>query len=271
MSVVNTNKCCSRGVRASKRGLSSSSAGESSVTCAEPAQDADSHCHAAERRKSLNSKRTLQLLNRATTTRKLRAAAPLWSFKKKNKHPEQPSPTIAAASREQAVRLYAGPTVRAAGSWEARYDSPGPQAYNEGLKWRDKFRNVPSTRIDVAECERHMALPTKPGPGDYNIAHHSIGENGNAVKFGDPKQGKRYPPRTPDLPRAEVPCSYAEPEHVSCLRYPQVISDRATSPAVFFGGAPRFQVRDGPYQAQLVGLPRLCVVFWSTGSDCLHL
>lgn len=195
-----------------------------------------------QRRVSLNSKRTLQLLHRADATEKLREAAPLWSFKKHANTADRPSPTIAAASREQAVRLYAGPTVRLAGSWEARHDSPGPQAYNEGEKWREKFRNVPSVRIDHAQCERHMALPTKPGPGDYNIAHHAVGENGSAVRFGDPVPGKKYPPRTPDYPRAQVPCSYAEPDHVSCLRS-QLTSDRKTSPAVFFGGASRFQVR----------------------------
>lgn len=196
-----------------------------------------------QRRVSLNSKRTLQQLHRAAATEKLRKTAPLWSFKKQaNPANRPPSPTIAAASREQAVRLYAGPTVRLAGSWEARHDSPGPQAYNEGEKWREKFRNAPSTRIDHAQCERHMDIPTKPGPGDYNIAHHAVGENGGAVTFGDPVPGKRYPPRTPDIPRAEVPCSYAEPEHVSCLRN-QLTSDRKTSPAVFFGGAPRFKVR----------------------------
>lgn len=252
MSHKETNSRGSREARASKRGEGSSPNDDSSATCAEPMEKTHGHSHAAERKKSLNSKRTLQLLNRATATEKLRAAAPLWSFKTENIKADRPSPTIAAASREQAVRLYAGPTVRAAGSWEAPYDSPGPQAYNEGLKWRDKFRNVPSARIDVAQCARHIAIPTKPGPGDYNIAHNSVGENGNAVKFGDPSRGKRYPPRTPDQPRAQIPCSYAEPEHISCLRYPQVISDRATTPAVFFGRAPRFEVCGGTCPVKLM-------------------
>lgn len=195
-----------------------------------------------ERRISLNSKRTLQLLNRATATDKLRTAAPLWSFKKYNEPADRPSPTIAAASREQAARLYAGPTVRSAGNWEARHDSPGPQAYNEGGKWREKFRNVPSVCIDNAVCERDVAVPGKPGPGDYDIAHHGVGQNGSAIKFGGLAPGKRYPPRTPDQPLAEIPCSYAEPDHISCL-HNQLTSGRTTSPSVFFGGAPRFQVR----------------------------
>ncbi|CAM9245151.1 unnamed protein product [Ectocarpus sp. 13 AM-2016] len=85
------------------------------------------------------------------------------------------------------------------------------------------------------------ASPSGPGPGDYDVAHHAVGQNGPAITFGDPALGgKRYPPRTQDQPRAEVPCTYAEPGHISCLRH-QLTSDRPTSPAVFFGGAPRFQ------------------------------
>ncbi|CAM9387077.1 unnamed protein product [Ectocarpus fasciculatus] len=85
------------------------------------------------------------------------------------------------------------------------------------------------------------ATPSGPGPGDYDVAHHAVGQNGPAITFGDPALGgKRYPPRTPDQPRAEVPCTYAEPGHISCLHH-QLTSDRPTSPAVFFGGAPRFQ------------------------------
>lgn len=176
---------------------------------------------ASRPRVSLNSKQTLRFLDRAAATEKIRRAEP--------------------ARRHHGDRLYAGPTVRTAVSWEARFDSPGPQAYNEGDKWRAKFRNVPSTCIDLATCARHMDVPTKPGPGDYNIAHHSIGDNSGGMKFGSRAPGTKYPPRTPDHPRAQTPCSYAEPKHVSCLRQ-QSTSNRPTSPTVFFGGAPRFQV-----------------------------
>lgn len=201
---------------------------ESQKTARAPSKDyrdAEGHRDAEAlskgRRVSLNSKQTLQLLHRFAATEKLRTAEP--------------------ARRLQGDRLYQGPTARTAGSWEARFDSPGPQAYNEGNKWREKFRNMPSVRIDVAKCARDMPIPTRPGPGDYNIAHHSVGDNPSGVKFGS-APGKKHPPRTPDQPRAEIPCSYAEPEHVSCFNH-QSTSNRTTSPTVFFGGAPRFKVR----------------------------
>lgn len=196
------------------------------------------------REKSLSSERTLQLIHRAAATEKLKTVSLLYSFKKEKANSSSSSSrtthaTIPAASREQAIRLYNGPTVRLAGAWDALYDSPGPQAYDEGEKWREKFRNVPSARIAVAKCERDMVPPKAPGPGDYNVAHSAIGDKGNAMKFGDPARRCRYPPRTPDQPLGEVPCSYAE--HVSCLDH-QVTSGRQTSPAFCFGGAPRFQV-----------------------------
>lgn len=211
----------SRVLRASKRaGNRSAACVESRTTATAPSNDnRDVHALSKQRRVSLNSKQTLHLLHRAATTEKLRTEEP--------------------ARRLQGDRLYTGPTVRAAGNWEARFDSPGPQAYNEGDKWREKFRKMPSACIDIAKCARHMPIPTKPGPGDYNIAHHSVGDNLGGTKFGS--LGKKYPPRTPDQPRAEVPCSYAEPGHVSCL-HQQSTSNRTTAPTVFFGGAPRFQV-----------------------------
>lgn len=193
-----------------------------------------------QRRASLSSKRTRQLLNRAAATENLKTVAPLFSFKKYSTSSNRSPATIAAASREQATRLYNGPTVRTASTWEARHDSPGPQAYNDGEKWRDKFKNVPSASIAVAKCERDIVIPTAPGPGDYDIAHPAVGDKGNTIQFGDPAKRGRYPPRTPDQPRAQVPCSYAE--HVSCL-HRQVTSDKARSPTFRFNGAPRFQVR----------------------------
>ena len=216
----------------------------STTTARAPSTDnQDAHAASKQRRVSLNSKQTLQLLHRAATIEKLRTEEP--------------------ARRLLRDCVYAGPTVRTAGNWEIQFDSPGPQAYNEGDKWREKFRKVPSTCIDVARCERHMPIPTKPGPGDYNIAHHSVGDNPGGNKFGS--LGKKYPPRTPDQPRAEIPCSYAEPEHVSCL-HQQSTSNRTTSPTVFFGGAPRFQVcittevrGSGARNSRLVYLPGMRV------------
>lgn len=192
-----------------------------------------------QRKISLGSKSTLQLFHRTATNQKLKKAAPLFSFKKESTGTQRPRATIAAASREQANRLYNGPTVRMAGTWYALHDSPGPQAYSEGETWQNKFRKLPSVRIDVAKCKRDSLPPKAPGPGDYDIAHPAIGENGNAINFGDPGTRRRYPPRTPDLPRAQTPCSYAE--HVSCLDH-QVTSDRLKSPTFRFGGALRFQV-----------------------------
>lgn len=96
------------------------------------------------RKASLSSKRTLQLLHRATATETLKATASLFSFKKvAGKHPTSSASdrhthcnseraTIPAASREQATRLYRGPTISVAGAWDAPHDSPGPQA-SEGL------------------------------------------------------------------------------------------------------------------------------------------
>lgn len=194
-----------------------------------------------ERKASLSSKRTLQLLNRAAATQRLKTVASLFSFKTDHNNRSDKSPaTIPASSREQAIRLYNGPTVSMSEAWEARHDSPGPQAYNEGLKWRDKFKNVPSVRIGLAKCERDIVPPAAPGPGDYDIAHPAVGEGGNAIKFGDPGKRARYPPRTPDQPRAQVPCSYAE--YTSSIQH-HVTSDRIKSPAFPFSGAPRFQVR----------------------------
>lgn len=197
-----------------------------------------------ERKASLSSKRTLQMLNRAAATRRLKIAASLFSFKTENsnnttRRSERSPATIPASSREQAIRLYNGPTVSRSEGWEARHDSPGPQAYNEGLKWREKFKSAPSTRIGLAKCERDNVPLAAPGPGDYDIAHPAVGEKGNTVRFGDPAKRSRYPPRTPDQPRAQVPCSYAE--HTSSIQH-HVTSDMIKSPAFYFSGAPRFQV-----------------------------
>lgn len=193
------------------------------------------------RRMSLSGARTLQQLHRAAATARLKDTAPLFSFKREDIRalPTQAC-TIAAASREQANRLYNGPTVRLAGGWEARFDSPGPQAYNESQGWQKKLSSVPSARIAFAVNERDIAIPQAPGPGDYDIAHPAVGDDSNAHSFGDPDARLRYPPRTPDRPRSQVPCSFVE--HVSCLNH-QVTSDRARSPAFRFSSAPRFQVR----------------------------
>lgn len=223
MSHISANAYGSRVLRASKSQKTALFVEPRKTAGTAPSNDnRDADALSKQPRVSLNSKKTLQLLNRATATEILRTAKP--------------------ARRLQRDRLYAGPTVWTASSWESRFDSPGPQAYNEGIKWRDKFQSAPSTCIDVAQCARHVAIPTKPGPGDYNIAHHSVGDNPRgAIKFGSLAPGMKYPPRTPGQPRAEIPCSYAEPEHVSCLHH-QSTSNRTTSPTVFFGRAPRFQV-----------------------------
>lgn len=212
--------------------------------------DAEARRHHLTLERGKNSKRTtLQLLNRAASTKDLKTVASLSSFKvnatttpaalphfnTKNKLPQA---TIPAASREQAQRQYYGPTIRSASAWDAPYDSPGPQAYHEAEAWTLRFRNNRSFRI--AKCGRDVAVPRTPGPGDYNVAHHGVGDAGTGkyvVKIGDP--GNRYPSRTPDHPRAQVPCSYAE--HVSCLQH-QVTSDRARAPAFCFGQEPRFKV-----------------------------
>ncbi|CAN0556488.1 unnamed protein product, partial [Ectocarpus sp. 12 AP-2014] len=69
-----------------------------------------------------------------------------------------------------------------------------------------------------AEAPKNHAviLPAKvpgPGPGDYNVTPPAIWQNGHAVRFGYPGLGRKYPPRTPDQPRAEISCTYAEPAH----------------------------------------------------------
>lgn len=115
---------------------------ERSTALSNPHQNNDSNAQKA----SLSSKPTLQLLHRATATWKLKATAPLFSFKKVPRKHLTPSAsdrhnrgckewaTIPAAGREQATRLYRGPTVRAAGAWDAPHDSPGPQVRNRLYK-----------------------------------------------------------------------------------------------------------------------------------------
>lgn len=128
--------------------------------------------------------------------------------------------------------------MRSAGAWGAPLDGPGPQAYEADLNFSTR---TPSARFSAAKRERNSApLPSAPGPGDYDVAHPAIGEEGRRSMFGDPKKRGRYPPRTLEQPRARVACSYAE--HVSCLGH-QVTSDRTRSPTFCFGKAVRFKAR----------------------------
>lgn len=184
---------------------------------------------------------TLQQAHRATAILTLKTSAPRFSFKRnhcKTKVNGHTRGTIPAASREQVIRLYAGPTVRSAGAWDGPLDGPGPQAYKADLHF---IRRTPSALFSAMKRERDSTkLPSVPGPGDYDAAHPAIGEEGRRSMFGDPKKRGRYPPRTLEQPRAQIACSYAE--HVSCLGH-QVTSDKTRSPTFCFGKAVRFKAR----------------------------
>lgn len=184
--------------------------------------------------------RTLQLQNRSASRKLIQEVEPIDSSKNRSVASDATRTTIPAASREQARRLYTGPTIRRARAWDSSHDSPGPHAYDERKLGQLKFQKTPSTCFPVAKRERDLIPARTPGPGDYNICHFSIAGLGNAIRFGDPTRRKRYLPRTPEHPIADVPCSYAE--HVSCLHH-QVTSDRMRSPTFYFARVPRFQVR----------------------------
>lgn len=184
---------------------------------------------------------TLQQAHSATAILTLKTSAPLFSFKRNHCKTEgngHTRVTIPAASREQVIRLYAGPTVRSAGAWDAPLDGPGPQAYEA---YNNFIKRTPSALFSAVKRERDSTpLTSAPGPGDYDVAHPAIGEEGRRSTFGDPKKRGRYPPRTLERPRARAACSYAE--HVSSLGH-QVTSDRTRSPTFCFGKAVRFKAR----------------------------
>lgn len=195
--------------------------------------------HPSSLSESLADKRTFQLSSCASSKQYPQRADALHIFRPDRSSCTREQATFPIASREQARRLYAGPTVRAAGAWYSPHDSPGPQVYDEEKLWKIKFRRSPSTRISVSKRERDATPPRTPGPGDYDVSHSSVGFKASTSRLGDPAKRKRYPPRTPAQPIAEVPCSYVE--HVSCLQG-QLTSDRARSPTFRFSKAPRFQV-----------------------------
>lgn len=123
-----------------------------------------------------------------------------------------------------------------AGGWEAQHDE-------DGAKWRDTFTNVPSVRVAIGKKgTRGTVLPRAPSSGHSDGVHPEVGAKGSTMKKlgGSSSVRRKYPPRTPDQLRAQIPCSYAE--HVSCIGH-QVTSDRARTPVFYFSVLPRFQVR----------------------------
>lgn len=201
----------------------------------------DSTCPTSKcKRASLNSKRTLRLLNHASSVKYLHTVEPLYSFKERKAGDQSPRATIPASSREQAKRLYAGPTIRAAMAWQSLHDSPGPQAYSEGSSWKLTTRRSPSARIAVAKCDRDLTPPRTPGPGEYNVTCASIGDSGKAPRFFRPSsQSKRLAPGTTEKPTVALPCSH---EGDASYQQKQATPGRPSSPSFFFDRAPRFKV-----------------------------